>query len=357
MDFIPGENLEECLKKWTKNGEADGPRMCDLVYEQLAEMMWQLYRHKFDRIGSITKTPEGQWVITKRPMTLDMQRQAFGVPGFPVETWPTGPLLRSQDYKAMVVDQLQYQLEHLRNLNIPVELDRKTGHYVQWENTDMARAMDVARGRFIARRAFATSAATSFHDDGDDGPFVIFNSDFCPRNMLVNPETAEITALVDFEFTNTMPASFAHDPPPWLLPIVLDKTLDLDLFPWWQQEYQDAVDRFLAAMERVEARQQEQQQADHDPPLSALMRASWNSKQCLVNFAFHHSDTVDAIYWAIPEKFREPNWESLLEVEVEAYQAFTKVQIDAYKKGGVAKEGRKSSRSLTNDMGTIIADP
>jgi hypothetical protein len=35
--------------------------------------------------------------------------------------------------------------------------------------------------------------------------------------MLINPETMEITALLDFEFTNVMPAQFAYDLPWWLI--------------------------------------------------------------------------------------------------------------------------------------------
>lgn len=266
MDFIDGEELAKCLGEWAKSDKPDDLKKCDLVYEQLAEMLWQLYRHKFDRIGSITKTPEGQWAITKRPLRLDMYHQVLGVPGFPVDTWPTSPLLRSQDYKAIVVDILNHQLEHLPKLNIPVEVNKQNGDYVQQEGDkiNMARALEIARGRFIARHAFAMPAATSFLEDADTGPFVVFNPDFCPRNMLVDSKTAEITAVVDFEFTNTMPASFAHDVPLWLLPWALEKTLDLDLFPWWMQTYQPAVERFLAAMERVEARQQQQGQ---EPPL------------------------------------------------------------------------------------------
>jgi len=35
--------------------------------------------------------------------------------------------------------------------------------------------------------------------------------------MLVNPETLRITAVLDVEFTNAMPAQFAYDVPWWLL--------------------------------------------------------------------------------------------------------------------------------------------
>jgi hypothetical protein len=35
--------------------------------------------------------------------------------------------------------------------------------------------------------------------------------------MLVDAETLKITAVLDLEFTNAMPAQFAYDPPWWLL--------------------------------------------------------------------------------------------------------------------------------------------
>lgn len=38
-----------------------------------------------------------------------------------------------------------------------------------------------------------------------------------PSNMLINPKTLRITALLDVEFTNAMPAQFTYDPPWWLL--------------------------------------------------------------------------------------------------------------------------------------------
>lgn len=74
------------------------------------------------------------------------------------------------------------------------------------DGIDMARAMAIARGRFIARRAFALPATTSFLEDGDNGPFAAFDEDICPRNNLATRETARITVVVDFEFTNAMPA-------------------------------------------------------------------------------------------------------------------------------------------------------
>ncbi len=72
MDFVDGERLDKWLAERRKSRKPDDREKCDFVYEQLAEIYLQLNRTKFDRIGSITKTSEGQWVIAKRPLTLDM---------------------------------------------------------------------------------------------------------------------------------------------------------------------------------------------------------------------------------------------------------------------------------------------
>jgi hypothetical protein len=49
------------------------------------------------------------------------------------------------------------------------------------------------------------------------GLFGLFCDDLRPTNMVANLETLRITAVLDFEFTNAMPAQFAYDPPWWLL--------------------------------------------------------------------------------------------------------------------------------------------
>ncbi|CAK7213046.1 hypothetical protein SCUCBS95973_001666 [Sporothrix curviconia] len=363
MDFVEGEELAEWLRKWNDD-TPDNIEKRRFVYEQVAEMFLNLNRHKFDSIGSITKTPEGRWAVTKRPLTLDMYQQVIGVPGFPVDAWPTGPLLRSQDYKAVVANLLEYQLKNIRSLNIPVEMGKKDDSCTQQEgdNIDMALAMDIARGRFLARHAFAKPAATAHLDDSDQGPFIAFNRDFCSRNILVDPQTATITAVVDFEFTNAMPAPFARDPPMWLLPYVLEKTLDRDLFPWWLQTYEHTVEMmFIAAMKRVEARQQERQQEwqqgkqhgqqqdqDQEPPLSDQMKESWNSKTCLVNFALQRADTLDAIHCILPEIFSKARNDASLTDEVEAYNSSTSV-----KEKRIANEKKRIEDEVEKALATL----
>lgn len=50
------------------------------------------------------------------------------------------------------------------------------------------------------------------------GPFKLFLDDIRFGNILVDPKTFVITALIDWEFCYTAPREFLNAPPPWLLP-------------------------------------------------------------------------------------------------------------------------------------------
>lgn len=51
----------------------------------------------------------------------------------------------------------------------------------------------------------------------DAGPSWIYCEDMRPSNMLVDPDTLEITAVLDFACTNALQAQYAYDLPWWLL--------------------------------------------------------------------------------------------------------------------------------------------
>ncbi|OAA64215.1 hypothetical protein SPI_02862 [Niveomyces insectorum RCEF 264] len=159
----------------------------------------------------------------------------------------------------------------------------------------------------------------------DDGnwPFAIFNPNFHARNILVDPDTGRITALLDLEYTNAMPAPFAEDPPLWLLPGQLPRYFELGYFPLWLHQYKPALDTFLAIMERLEEAQLQQ---GHEQPLSARMRASWESRRWLVNYALNNVDLSDIVYWEQPEIF-PPLDEYLLANDIQVYQVYTKERI------------------------------
>lgn len=158
----------------------------DTVYDQIADYMLQLSRLRFPRIGAISKdhTPG----IIGRPLTFDMNELVTNT-GYPADKFPSAPFDRASDYFKALSNTHRIHLRTQRNLATS-EVD--------------------ARWRFIARHCFAKLIPKYCVDDG---LFLLFGDDFRPANMLADPATLRITAVLDFEFTNAMPAQFAYDPP------------------------------------------------------------------------------------------------------------------------------------------------
>lgn len=113
--------------------------------------------------------------------------------------------------------------------------------------------------------------------------------------MLIDPDTHRITAVLDFEFTNAMPASFTYDPPWWLLlsgPEVCLERCALDEF---LELYEPRMEQFLRSLARVE-HEMEYEQPGH-LSLSARMRDSWRTGRFWFDYAARKSFDVDVVYW------------------------------------------------------------
>lgn len=310
MDWVPGDNLRDFL-----------PAPVELrssIYQQMASFYIELYRLPLKCIGSVAKDEAtGEWGITKRPLTIDMHQFAIGIHDFPTDTWPTGPLKSSRDYFDFVSSQHTAQLWSLRNINA--------------FGDDFEKISELARCRYKARYGFKQLIDHFCATDDDLGPFRTFNPDLDPRNILVDPKTGKITGLVDFEFTNAMPAQFSHDPPLWLLKILPGKCLEEGYFTWFLKEYRLLLIQFLDAMKRAE------QQVAHQPgetPLSIHMLNSWNANRVWFNYAATHADHIDAIYWEVLNKHHlegtMPELPDELKVDMENYVQHTKHQLAKY---------------------------
>lgn len=278
-EFIEGENLGDTLKKPTED-EAD-PAILDpdideaklnFVYEQVAGFMLELSRLEFPRIGAISKDPiSGGWAVTEPALTYDMN-EVVGFTGFPAEYFTAMPLFdRSSDYFAARGQCLQAHLETQRNIAF--------------------EERDITCNRYVARQYFRKLIPTHGIID-DSGPFRVFCDDLRPSNMLVDPKTMRITALLDFEFTNVMPAQFAYDLPWWLIlrqpgiAVGEGKQGFMDLC-------EPRKEQFIHAMERVEAKSA---LPAGEPRLSTRMRESWDSGRFWFNLASRSSFDIDQIY-------------------------------------------------------------
>ncbi|KAI8648752.1 APH domain-containing protein [Fusarium keratoplasticum] len=176
------------------------------------------------------------------------------VAGYPDDLFPTSAFDHASDYLKSVVHE---HLAHLRT------------------QRNLADDSEIARARFIARHRFVQLIPKYYI--GDAGPFIPFCDDLRPSNMLVHPETFRITAVLNFEFTNAMPAQFTYDPPWWLLLSGPEVWLDRGSMEEFRDRYEPRMEQFLQALELVEDMPVPGGQQLTEPRLSARMRESWRS--------------------------------------------------------------------------------
>lgn len=195
------------------------------------------------------------------------------VAGYPHDQFPIAPFNRASDYLRSVAN------EHLTHL---------------WSQRNLADDPEIAQERFVAHHRFAQLIPKYCVEDG--GPFIPFCDDMRPSNMLVNPETLSITAVLDFEFTNAMPAKFTYDPPWWLLlsgPEMWLKHYSMNKF---LALYKPRMTQFLRALEQMEKEISLESKQSSGPRLSTQIHDSWRTGRFWFNYAARKSFDVDIIY-------------------------------------------------------------
>lgn len=224
MDFVEGTLLSTVLKKPTDGGQEDvvldpgiDNSILDTIYRQIGDYLLQLSRLTFTRIGAISKAGD-TWSVDKRPLTYNMNELAT-VAGYPDGLFPSSTFDHASDYLKSVAREHLAHLETQRNL---------------------ADDSEIARARFIARHRFVQLISKYCIDD--DGPFIPFCDDLRPSNMLIDSETFQITAVLDFGVTNAMPSQFAYDPPWWLLLSDLEVWLERDFMEEFRGLYEPRME-------------------------------------------------------------------------------------------------------------------
>jgi hypothetical protein len=328
MDYVDGTLLSTVLKQPMENDEEDmvlNPNIdnttLDKIYYQIADYMLQLSQLTFTRIGAISKDhASNTWSVTGRPLTYNMNELAT-VAGYPDDQFPTAPFDRASDYLRSVAN------HHLTHLRI---------------QRNLADDQEIARERFIARHRFVQLIPKYCVDDA--GPFIPFCDDMRPANMLVDPETLRITAVLDLEFTNAMPAQFTYDPPWWLLLSGPEVWLESCAMEEFVALYEPRMEQFLRALERVEEEAALRKQPG-GTPLSTRMRESWRTGRFWFDWAARKSFDVDTVYWAALHE-RGAGVELLDDKALAEMESFTQMkmeQLKAYKEECTARFSKKGS--------------
>ncbi|KAI5462891.1 hypothetical protein BGZ63DRAFT_379977 [Mariannaea sp. PMI_226] len=373
MDYMEGVCLDDLLKKPTER-ESDmlildpaiDQRTLRVVFSQIADYMYQLSQLRLPAIGTVTRNNNSsssptttlssfgnQWAITTRPMTYDMN-ELVTVTGFPADEFSSGPFNSTENYFTQRANEMMTHVRTQRNI---------------CETAEEARQKLTARQRLrqLIPKYILGNATTKANGDNCDNErlgFRLFSDDFGPFNMLADPSTLKITAVLDLEFTNAMPAQYIYDVPSWLLLASPHCWLEQDDKAGFEELFVPLMNLFLDELERVEARNAEPlddgsgsssssssssskrgEGGEDEPPnrhyLSTGMRESWDSGRFWFNYAMRTSIDADVVYWKalhdrVGEEYVKEN-----EAEVEAFVATKLKQFDSYKR----ERGRRRSKS------------
>ncbi|KAF2865013.1 kinase-like domain-containing protein [Massariosphaeria phaeospora] len=318
MDYIDGTSLATILKQPTDSEKDEVILVTDVdemvldgIYEQLADYMLQLARLDFSLIGAIAKhSSTDKWTVDQRPLTYNMNELATVVSNYPTEGFPTVPFTSAKTYLHALADEHLIHLRTQRNL---------------------AADPEDARKRFIARHRFKQLVSRYCPDDTDTGPFKPFCDDLQPTNMLVDPDTLRITAVLDFEFTNSQPSQFAYDPPWWLLLLGPDMWLENHSMEEFTNRYIPRMEQFLRALERVEATQESRGGRRDNVRLSEEMRDSWATGRFWFDYGIRKSFDVDAVYWAALHREGDDDFlRNEMKEEMETFVEMKMEQLKAY---------------------------
>jgi hypothetical protein len=163
----------------------------------------------------------------------------------------------------------------------------------------------------------------------EDSPFELYCDDLQPTNMLADPETLKVTAVLDFEFTNAMPAQFAYDPPWWLLLSGPDMWLEYHSMEDFLTRYLPRMKQFLRALEQVELRMG-MEESESNPLLSVRMQDSWKTGRFWFNYGIRESFDIDAVYWNALHEDGDDVFGSEMRDNMEKLADFKMEQLKAY---------------------------
>lgn len=286
MDFIRHEHNMTAVLNNPGLRRADRPILNSeipnaklrLAYSEMAGVLLRLSRLSFAQIGSLEELEDGNWVVTDRPLTFNMN-ELISVGNFPPTELPSTVFHTSSSYVDM-----------LANINLI--------HLSTQRNDAIDSAQD-CRNKYVAHHLFRKLVSegkfpSPSPDPASKQPFKLFCDDLRPSNVLVDEECA-IVGVIDWEFTYADPSEYVYSPPWWLLIESPEK--------WpggiddWVEEYEPKLMLFLEALEEREEIMIKEGSLFEDERLSDKMVKSWESGDFWMSYAARNSWAFDVIFW------------------------------------------------------------
>ncbi|KAI9827241.1 MAG: hypothetical protein M1832_005379 [Thelocarpon impressellum] len=197
MEYIKGDSLLNRLTGLDDEGRT-------YLYAQLADMFVQLREQEFPRIGALTLDDKGAWKFARdRPLSIDFSNAQVDGQG-PADFMPPDQTFESTSGYCRSLMTLEV-LNYLRQ-------------------RDRAGDEENARDQLVAIHQFRDALSGWIRPEYDGGPFVLAHGDFLPGNIMVEHDSLRIVAVIDWEYSHTVPLQLLV-PPTSLTAVPMDTLL------------------------------------------------------------------------------------------------------------------------------------
>ncbi|KAK0710457.1 hypothetical protein B0T21DRAFT_404994 [Apiosordaria backusii] len=303
------------------------------LYRQMANIVLQLDQLTMPQSGSLCHSTDGEFTVASRmlPQTLTDVVTLGGCPESVL-----GPPNR-------VLNTTHEVYQYYADLHMAQFI---------FQRNDAVESEDDARDKYMARYMFRRAAYMGLlpspsytsrqeHITPTPETFKLICDDLTPWNVLVDPKTGDVVAVVDWEFAWFGPRSMASDPPWWLM--LQKPQYWMDEKPGciddWAGKYPKYLDVFLKALEKEEEKLAAgraagvpslgeecdgskvaedgrvvewldklhvsddstttgaSQKGPKEQPLSARMRRNWEDGSFWINYATRRTYGLDPVYW------------------------------------------------------------
>jgi hypothetical protein len=243
----------------------DKPGVKEKIMLSMAEQYLELLSHPFDRIGSLTLTEQGDWSVSYGPLGIDM----FEISRDGVKIRDSGPFSNSSKYFAS-----QMEL-HERYLD---------------EQSNAVFDKEDARQKYLTTRLFPSILRRFANAGTANGPFFLTHLDLHESNVMINYKF-EVAAILDWEFSCTMPFEVASMPP-----LCLAGSSPVDLTPAGSEAYnrfEENIKLFAYAIHQILP----DRQMDYKKDISSAVTEALSEKRAFFAWAVSDVRHMHAIFW------------------------------------------------------------
>ncbi len=300
------------------------PRVLRKAYEAMANILLDMSKLEFPRIGALVQSADGDFAVQKRPFTFNMNRISQFC-NISLSILENSTFDNAGDYFEELARHHMEQLQLQQNDAIEDEAD--------------------CRKKYVARVLLRRLART-LCDEQCKGPFRLFCDDLSPDNVIVDETRLAVAGVVDWEFTYAAPAEFTYAAPWWLL---------LEQPESWDEDLTEFLSRFMPkfrvfveALKDCETAKIDGGTLLESGRLSTIMEQSMDSGLFWVCLALRRSTMFDEVYWTfIDTKFHGPF--DTIEQRIDLLDAEEKAEMESL----VQKKMRQAEEQALDENYTV----